>query len=319
MTGTNNPRAPDGAPAGALEGGHRRWLDTRATREREVFHGAGLPYREHLYRKILSLAGWVFKITGLYRRGIRNALDIRLNRIEIPLAGLPRAFDGYRILHISDLHFGSLAGLGERVLGLVEKVECDLCVMTGDYTEEWGAAPEKGIADLERLTGVISPPDGIVAVLGNHDSGRLVEPLRRLGVTVLVNDGMDIRRGEDRLHLTGTDDVHYFFSPDAEAALAAAPDGFKIALVHSPEIAGLAARAGYALYLTGHTHGGQVCLPGGRPVITKIRRHRAYAKGLWRCGGMVGYTNSGAGVSALPLRFNSPGEVALIVLGRKPV
>ena len=75
-----------------------------------------------------------------------------------------------------------------------------------------------------------------------------------------------------------------------------------------------AADGGFRLYLAGHTHGGQVCLPGGRPIITHMSRHRRYARGLWRHGAMVGYTSTGLGVSALPVRFNSRGEVVMITL-----
>jgi predicted MPP superfamily phosphohydrolase len=81
-------------------------------------------------------------------------------------------------------------------------------------------------------------------------------------------------------------------------------------------MADYAARAGYALYLCGHTHGGQVCLPGGKPVVTHLARCRRAARGLWQWGGMTGYTTTGLGVSGPPLRFNCPGEAALITLRR---
>ena len=92
------------------------------------------------------------------------------------------------------------------------------------------------------------------------------------------------------------------------------PEGFKIALIHSPEFVDAAAENGFQLYLAGHTHGGQVCLPGGWPIITHMTRYRRYARGLWRHGEMVGYTSTGVGVSGLPVRFNTRGEVALITL-----
>jgi predicted MPP superfamily phosphohydrolase len=85
-------------------------------------------------------------------------------------------------------------------------------------------------------------------------------------------------------------------------------------LVHSPEAALLAAEAGFALYLCGHTHGGQICLPGGIPVITNIQYRRRFASGPWRCGEMIGYTSRGLGTSGLPVRFFSRGEIALITL-----
>ncbi len=114
--------------------------------------------------------------------------------------------------------------------------------------------------------------------------------------------------------MTGTDDVYYYYTDAARAALDAAPDGFKIALIHSAELAEVAANAGFNLYLAGHTHGGQVCLPGGMPIITQMSCDRRYASGLWRHGSMNGYTTTGIGVSGLPVRFNTRGEVVLITL-----
>jgi hypothetical protein len=91
---------------------------------------------------------------------------------------------------------------------------------------------------------------------------------------------------------------------------------FRIALVHSAEVADYAHEAGYALYLCGHTHGGQICLPGGRPLVTHLKRCRHAARGLWREGSMAGYTSCGLGVSGPPIRFNCRGEAALITLRR---
>ena len=87
-------------------------------------------------------------------------------------------------------------------------------------------------------------------------------------------------------------------------------------LIHSAELADVAADAGFSLYLAGHTHGGQICLPGGIPIITHMSCHRHYASGLWRHGSMIGYTTTGIGVSGLPVRFNTRGEAVLITLRR---
>ncbi len=265
----------------------------------------------------LDLFGWFLKIFGLYGGGVRNALDIQLTEIELSFSGLPQAFDGYRILHISDTHFDTLAEIETAIARRLDDINVDLCVLTGDYMHRLDCPPTESIPPMRRMTAAISANDGIVATLGNHDSAGMAAPLEDLGIRVLINESLAIERGGDRIVLTGTDDVHWFHTDEAEKALVEAPGGFKIALVHSPEIAQAAARAGYALYLSGHTHGGQICLPGGRPVIRKLNNNRAFVSGLWRCGGMTGFTNSGAGVSFLPVRFNSRSEVALIVLKRR--
>ena len=94
------------------------------------------------------------------------------------------------------------------------------------------------------------------------------------------------------------------------------PKGFRILLQHSPELLDEAAAEGVSLYLTGHTHGGQICLPGGVPIMTNVKSPRRYARGLWKHGAMTGYTTMGVGVSVMPVRFFSKGEVAVITLRR---
>ncbi len=142
----------------------------------------------------------------------------------------------------------------------------------------------------------------------------MVDPLEDLGIRLLINESASIRRDGAEIHVTGTDDVHHFYTSEAERALQDTSSGFKIALVHSAELASTAATNSFGLYLSGHTHGGQVCLPGGRPIVTRMRGYRKYASGLWRCGEMVGYTSTGVGVSSPTVRFNTRGEVVLMTL-----
>lgn len=272
--------------------------------------------RWRLLKVLVKLFGVGLKATGLYGRGVKNAADIRMERIELSFPDLPAAFDGFRILHLSDLHVDALPGLVDTAKGLVEGFESDLCVLTGDYRFRVGGPHEQILPGMGRLLDAVRSRHGVVAILGNHDSAAMVEALEGLGVRMLINETLGIERGGQSIHLTGTDDVHYFFTESARTALAEAPAGFKIALIHSPELAEAAADRGFRLYLTGHTHGGQVCLPGGLPIITHLGRHRRLARGLWRLGEMQGYTSAGVGVSALPVRFNSRGEVVLITLRR---
>lgn len=303
------------------EAARRDWAATRTAMETGIptaFHepeGYERPWS--LIDTFADSAKWQRRLRPLYRRGMRNALDIRLERIEFAFADLPEPFDGYTILHVTDPHFGSLDGIAERVVALVTGIDADACVLTGDYSGMRRAGFDHVIAPLGELVARVTVRDGFFATLGNHDSIKLVEPLERLGMRVLANQSVGIGRGGAVIHLTGLDDVHYFHTAKASAALRSAPAGFKIALVHSPEIAAEAAEAGFSFYIAGHTHGGQICLPGGRPILTNLRRgRRAHAVGRWRCGGMTGYTSRGAGVALLPLRFNSRGEITLMTLRR---
>lgn len=276
---------------------------------REIRHWDIFKFSTGLFRIGLQL-------TGLYAKGVRNARNIGLNRLELVFDDLPREFDGFRILQLSDLHFDALPETTESTLRLVYGLAVDLCVLTGDYRCDVAGPFAQILPTMEELVSRLSSRHGIYAVLGNHDCAGMVEPFEARGISMLINETIELRRNGARIHLTGTDDAHYYYTDEASSALRRTPDGFKIALVHSAELAHVAADSGFRLYLTGHTHGGQVCLPGGRPIITHMTCNRGYASGLWRHGNMTGYTSTGVGVSALPVRYGTRGEVALITLRR---
>lgn len=258
------------------------------------------------------------KITGLHARGRRNAADTQLNRFDIALDGLPAAFDGYTILHMSDLHADGPLDLEASVERVLDGVEVDLCALTGDYRYRLSGRHEDAAAPMARIVRYVRARDGIFGIMGNHDLGTMIAPLENAGIRMLINDHVMLSRGNDEVQLIGLDDVHaYQPVEEAAAALDAMPDGFRILLQHSPELLDEAQAADVSLYLCGHTHGGQICLPGGIPVMTNIRTPRRYASGLWKHGDMTGYTTLGVGVSVMPLRFFSKGEIALITLRRK--
>ncbi|HVA13864.1 MAG TPA: metallophosphoesterase [Stellaceae bacterium] len=262
--------------------------------------------------------GWAMRLLGLYGRGRRNALTPRLAEHSFVFADLPAAFDGYRILHLSDTHLDclpELAGIARRMLA---GVTVDFVAVTGDIHGRPHAPVARSTLPLAELLAGPKVRDRVVAVLGNHDPAAMVEALEHFGIATLVNESLILERGAERLIVTGLDDVHRFYTPAARQALSAAPPGFRIALVHSAEIADHAAAAGFALYLCGHTHGGQICLPGGRSIFTRLRRCRFGARGRWRAGTMIGYTSNGLGVGELPLRYNCRGEIAVITLRRGP-
>ncbi|MBC7953941.1 MAG: metallophosphoesterase [Rhodospirillaceae bacterium] len=263
-----------------------------------------------------ALLGVTARLTGLYQRGLHNARNVRVTPVEFTFPHLPPAFHGYTILHLSDLHVGTVPGLLDALPALLGRAAADLVVITGDF-QTFGQPPAPEAARLlAPIMAALHPADGILAVLGNHDRAHMADALGSLGVRVLVNEAVTLTRRGEHLHITGTDDVFAFHSPAAEAALALRQDGFRMALVHTVDLVDQAEHQGYALYLSGHTHGGQVCLPGGRPVFTALDRHRHLAKGAWRHGRLQGYTSSGTGSSAPPLRFNSRPEVAVITLLR---
>jgi predicted MPP superfamily phosphohydrolase len=293
-----------------------------ATRRRAIATGRhwsspnGLRPRWHhgAFSLLLDLLGRAVAFTPWHARGIRNALDLELARLDLTVAGLPAAFDGYRILHVSDSHLDNMPALADVAARLLDGVEVDLLAVTGDVHGRARHALSQSVEPLKRALAGVVVRDRRLAVLGNHDPVEMIDALEALGIETLVNRTTTLSRGGAVLHVTGLDDVHNFYLPAARAALDAKVDGCRIALVHSAEMADHAASAGCALYLCGHTHGGQICLPGGRIVFTQLVRCRHAASGLWREGAMVGYTSPGLGVSPPPLRFNSRGGAALITL-----
>lgn len=296
----------------------QHWAERRRNMETDGLNRSPAGVRRRgkwsLFDTALGLVDIGIRVVGLRGRGIRNALDIRLNRLTLTLDDLPPAFDGFRILHISDLHLDGLPAIAERAAALAASEDVDLCVMTGDFLMRTRGPFHQILPSLEILSSAVRTRYGIVAVLGNHDQAAMVPEFESRGITVLVNEHLSLARGGARIHLSGTDDVHCFYTDDAVHTLDTAPEGFRIALIHSPEIAAEAAARGFHLYLCGHTHGGQISLPTGRPVFTRLVRHREHAVGLWRHGPMQGYTSSGLGISGLPIRFNTRGEMALLTL-----
>lgn len=254
------------------------------------------------------------KCFNLEKRGMQNACAFQVRHVELSLKSLPAAFDGYQIMHLSDFHVEFQPKLISPLCAALNKESVDLCILTGDYQDKHTTHLDKIIMPMQAILKNIHTRDGIVAVLGNHDTSRLVEPLEQRGVTVLINESVALKRGNDAIILTGLDDVHYFHSADAYKALKQTPQGFKIALVHSPEYHKNAEKHGYALYLSGHTHGGQICAPCGTPIVTCSNTPRSMTKGLWSYKKLTGYTTAGTGVVGLPFRFNCPPEILIYTL-----
>lgn len=257
------------------------------------------------------------KIIGLYERGVRNSYEVEFKQQELYFEELPAAFDGYTILHLTDLHFDSLPGIEDTIASLIREHEFDLCVMTGDYRHSTSGQFNHILGPMQTVLDALKVKDGIVATLGNHDTVFMVEGLEKLGIRVLANETISVIRDKHKIHITGVDDMHYYYTDMVYDAFESAPEGFKLALAHSPEGFDLAEEFGFHLYLTGHTHGGQICLPGGKPLIVHCNQGKHLVSGLWKHGRLTGYTSSGASTSAIPIRFNSRGEVTRFTLMQK--
>ena len=256
--------------------------------------------------------GVLLKLSGLMPRASANALQYRLHEFDIPINGLPDCFEGYRILHLSDLHIDEIRDGGKRLCETLAGLEYDLCVLTGDFRFDTYGVFDKVMSRMTRLLNVLNCRDGVVGILGNHDFIEMVPEFEAMGMTMLLNESLAINRGEHHFSLVGLDDAHYYKVNDLGRAMenvdASQP---VVLLVHSPEVIDEAAEAGIDFYLCGHTHGGQVCLPGEIPVIGNARCERNKLSGRWRHGRMQGYTHRGTGASGIAVRINCPPDISI--------
>lgn len=256
--------------------------------------------------------------TGQYRAGLRNAHDVRLHECDVSLDRLPAAFDGLRLLIMSDLHIDSELHLLPRLKKILLDCPADALLLLGDYRYRLSGTDDLAIKRMRRILKVVRVSDGIFAVRGNHDSREMMKKLEDLNVRVLANQTAVVRRDGQSLFLVGVDEPHYDKADDLPLALNGAPkDGCKIVLAHTAEIYRQAAALGIDLYLCGHTHGGQINLKRIGPVITNVNAPRSFARGFWLYEKMIGYTSTGVGTSAVPVRFNCPPEIVLFTLRKK--
>ena len=291
--------------------------NNRRTRELE-YHGQ--PYERGTWKWYHFVARWVFELPLLKKRGRRNAGDVRLNPIELSFKNLPVGFNTCRILFIADMHVDGIDGLAGTIIRIAEGVDYDYCILGGDCGFGFDASDERMRRQVREVVGALVKRSRVFGILGNHDEYATAELLDELGVEMLLNESAYLERDGDKIYLVGVDDNIFFQAAEVEQAGSDVPEGaFKIMLSHSPDVYQQAARAGYALFLAGHTHGGQICLPGGITVIANARVPRKMIKGVWKYKGMVGYTSYGVGVSVAPVRFFCRPEIVLLTLTKDGV
>jgi hypothetical protein len=243
----------------------RQRLGIEKDHEAQIF-GQGLNFF-HLENATLShsLIRGVLMLTGLYWRGLSNSAKVELKHNRIVSAALPASFDGFTILHISDPHVEMSETAMERVAELVRGASYDICVLTGDYRAQTFGPYADAVAGVGGLRQHLKGP--IYGVLGNHDTIRMVPAFEKMGIRMLLNERDRIERGGASIYLAGIDDAHFYRMDNIEKAAHGIPhDAFSILLSHTPEIYRQAAHADFNVLLSGHTHGGQICLPGGIPV-----------------------------------------------------
>lgn len=247
-------------------------------------------------------------------------IDIRLNR-------LPEEFHGFRIAQISDVHFGPYMGKPalQRAVRLAESFRPDLLVLTGDFVSHpFGVSNgSRGARQAEPCAEVLATVRGmpILAILGNHDhwnGAQIVEgALQDRGIPVLRNRSVPLERGNSRIWISGVDDALVRAADLSKTLRDVPPSEATILLAHEPDFADYAARFPVDLQLSGHSHGGQVRLPGIGAIVLPEMAEK-YPLGLNRVGALQVYTNRGLGVINPPVRFRCPPEVTFVTLFPAP-
>ncbi len=242
-------------------------------------------------------------------------LWLQIENVTVTLPGLPPALDGFKIAHLSDLHLSSLIPLSliERAVQKTNALRPDLVTLTGDFVLETA----EHIFELAPVLAKLNAKYGVFSVLGNHDywtnAAVVTHGLHTHGVPVFTNMGRSLSNG---LYLAGVDDA-MDGQPDIEAALADVPTNAPVVLLsHEPDVADEYMRNGrVALQLSGHSHGGQVRLPGRGPLVLPPLG-RKYHTGLYKVGDGWLYTTRGIGMVKPAVRLNCPPEITQITLTR---
>jgi predicted MPP superfamily phosphohydrolase len=241
---------------------------------------------------------------------------VQTHRIELPVSRLHRGFDGYRIAHISDLHIGPWTprAWGMRWSRAVNDLACDLVVVTGDLVTNGSAFHE----DAADVIGALRAKDGVVVAMGNHDyygdGEGLIRKLRARGVRVLRNESEDLVRGDARLCLAGLDDRASRRS-SLDRALEDRTEGdATVLLAHDPVDFRAACGRGVDVVLSGHTHGGQLAVPGLARHANIGRFSREHTLGVYERGDSRLVVHPGLGTSGPPVRIGAAPAILAITL-----
>lgn len=255
----------------------------------------------------------LLQLTGLRRRGRANCLDVRTVVRQQPLLSLPPAFDGFRLLQLSDLHLDLIPGFTDRLVEHLRSIPHDLAVVTGDFADHAAGYFQNCLEDIRRLAKVLAP--GPLAILGNHDILEIAPHLEAAGFRVLLNENHSLEINSQRLWFAGIDDPCFYRTHDLAAAARGIPrEECSILLSHGPRTYNEAWQQGFDFMLSGHTHGGQICLPGNIALIRNGHCPPAMSAGPWKHHALCGYTSRGTGSCGVAARFNCPPEITVHVL-----
>lgn len=266
-----------------------------------------------------AAASLALSCLGLDKRAEAEADLLEVTEHTVHMGRLPEQFDGLRVLHLSDLHCAADRGIPRKLEKALSGVEYHLAVLTGDFQDNLRKCESEIIRDdMARVRDILGCP--AFFTLGNHDHLEVAEVLSSVGYVGLVNRHAEISRGGGKIFVGGVDDPHFYRTHLTEMVREISGRGCTILLSHSPDICHCCRPAVLGapdLVLCGHTHGGQVCLPGGFALVNNSRCARWATRGAWQLGATRGYTSRGVGTSGIKARLNCPPEAVVHVLRKK--
>ncbi|MBF0119930.1 MAG: metallophosphoesterase [Desulfobacterales bacterium] len=255
---------------------------------------------------------YFLKLIGLYKRGLKNSVDYKIEQIPVYLKNLPPQFNNFKILQLSDMHANMIYDEGRGLINTLKKLKADLCILTGDYRFLTHGSYKEAIEQTKEIVKAIDATHGFWGILGNHDFIEFVPGLEDSGIKILLNESVKVQKDGAEFYLAGIDDAHLYSCHDIYKALSGVPSkAITILLSHTPETFVEANEAGVDYLVCGHTHGGQICLPGGVHIFANAKCPRKLCSGLWRYKNLLGYTSRGTGSSSLNVRFFCPPEITI--------
>lgn len=309
-------------------------VNGRNHRRKSVAYQIPSDWRREITVLLRQLSGWNRKFDPSRRQLIKRCLvgcsvgiplfdalvyeplHIELSTYYLPVAHLPVALNGFRIVQLTDIHRSPITqdSIIIKAIRMANATNPDAVVLTGDFVTDDPTGANEVAEMLSKLTSRL----GSYAVLGNHDyvagAGAVTNALESQGIRCLTNDNVELARG---LFLVGLDD-HGQGKPDAEAAFrGVGEDSSYVTIAHSP-MAVLDIKGRKGLLLTGHTHGGQIRIPFVATHLLPGLVADKYIAGWYLDGNLRTYVNRGIGMTNLPMRFRCRPEVALFVLKSAP-
>ena len=242
-----------------------------------------------------------------------------MREIDVFLPGLAPGLDGLRILQVSDIHMGPFLGEADlaRVIDMGMESKPDLAVITGDLISTRGDPLDACIRQLSR----IKADAGVFGCMGNHEHYAHAEDYTeiagaRAGIRFLRSRSQQLQIGGATLNLAGVD--HQWSARGKKYLVGAermvVPGALNLLLSHNPDVFPVAARQGYNLMLSGHTHGGQINVEIYDQFITPARFFTPYVYGLYQAKGATAYVTRGIGTIGIPVRIGAPPEISVIRL-----